>query len=75
MTAVIKFLGPARALLRAREQECRLKRVDGISPIAGPAHAVNLMFELIETRKRMTIEIDRAAWDEIRERVDRAFVF
>jgi hypothetical protein len=75
MSAVVKFLGPARALLRAREQECRLKRVDGVCPLTGSAYSVRLLFELVETRKRMTIEVDRAAWEEIRDRVDRAFVF
>ena len=75
MTAILKFLGPARRLLRIREQVGRLRKVEGIFAIAGPAYAVTVTFDLLESGKRLAIEIDRAAWDEIRERVDRAFVF
>lgn len=75
MTAIVKFLGPARRLLRIREQVGRLRKIEGIFAIAGPAYAVTVTFDLLESGKRLAIEIDRAAWDEIRERVDRAFVF
>lgn len=66
----MKILGPARKLLRVRQQEARIKRVQ-----AGAGETVHVTLELTEDGRRIELQFDRNAWGELRERVDRAFVF
>lgn len=66
----MKILGPAKKLLRMRQREGRLKRVQ-----AGASETVHVTIELTEDGRRIELEFDRHAWAELRERVDRAFVF
>ena len=75
MAATVEILGPARSLLRVRQQTATLVRVEGKFGSAGDAAAVSVRFDLQESDKRLAIEIDSRAWDELRERIDRAFVF
>ena len=66
----MKILGPARKLLRVRQQEARIKRVQ-----AGAGETVHVTLEPTEDGRRIELQFDRNAWGELRERVDRAFVF
>lgn len=75
MATSMKIFGPARQLLRARQQEGRLRKAEGHFGLVGPAQEVTITLDLMETGKRLQIELDRAAWEQLRERVDRAFVF
>jgi hypothetical protein len=47
-----------------------LKRVQ-----PGRGETVNITIELTEDGRRIVLEFDHRAWAELRERVDRAFVF
>jgi hypothetical protein len=74
MAADVNIAGPARQLLRVREQGATLRRVEGAFRDAGPAAAVRVVFEVVENGRRLAITLDRAAWEELRDRVERAFI-
>ena len=75
MGADVNILGPARQLLRVRERAAGLTRVDGIFGPAGPAQAVRVTFRFEDRGDRLAVTMNWAAWAELRDRVDRAFVF
>jgi hypothetical protein len=74
MAADVNIAGPARQLLRVRERRAVLFRVEGIFGDDGPAGAVRLMFGYADNGERLSMTIDQEAWNEMRPRVDRAFV-
>jgi hypothetical protein len=74
-TADLRLLGPARQLLRVREKPARVKSVEGQFVGEGDAVAVTATFEFVEDGRRLSIRFDRQAWEDFRQRLDRAFVF
>ena len=52
----MKILGPAKKLLRTRQREGRLKRVQ-----AGGSETVHVTIELTEDGRRIELEFDRQA--------------
>jgi hypothetical protein len=72
--ADVNIAGPARQLLRVRERGATLKHAEGIFASEGPALAVRVVFELGDTGARLAITMDHQAWQEMRQRVDRAFI-
>ena len=66
----IAVSGPARKLLRVRSRPARIARVE-----PGAGESVHVTLELSETGQRVAIEFDHSAWEQLRDRVNRAFVF
>lgn len=75
MSTCVKITGPARQLLRVREREASLARVERLLGAEGPATAVRMGFVFEENGQRITLTLDRAAWHELATRVQRAFTF
>ena len=73
--ATITVLGPARNLRRVREQAAEVEDVQGVFGFRGPAHTILITLRLPETRRRLRVTLNRAAWEELEDRMTTAAVF
>ncbi len=73
MSVDVNIAGPARQLLRVRERGAVLARAEGLWD-GETVLAVRVMFGFADNGERLQITLDRAAWEEMRQRVDRAFI-
>ena len=74
MPADVNISGPARKLSRVQERRAVLTRAEPIEAGDGSVLAVRAMFGYADNGERLSITIDEAAWKEMRQRIDRAFV-
>ena len=73
--ATITVLGTARNLRRVREQAAEVEDVQGVFGFRGPAHTILITLRLPETRRRLRVTLNRAAWEELEDRMTTASVF
>jgi hypothetical protein len=73
MSADVNISGPARQLLRVRDRAAVLARAEGLWD-GETVPGVRVIFGYADNGERLQITLDRAAWEEMRRRIDRAFV-
>jgi hypothetical protein len=73
--ATITILGPARNLRRVREQTADIEDVQGLFGFQGPAHTIAITLRLPESRRRIRVTLNRAALEELEDRMNTASVF
>ena len=68
--------GPARNLRRVREQVATIEDVQGLFGSKGPAHTIVITLPATgDTAAALRVTLNRAAWEELEDRMTTASVF